>query len=127
VNRGADLVALAGRVLLSSIFLVSGWGKLMAPTATTRMMAGLGLPLPPAAYFVTVLVELGAGLAVLLGLRTRLAALVLALFCVATAFLVHYHPGDRMQMINFAKNLAIAGGFLQLIAWGPGRWSVDRR
>ena len=52
---------------------------------------------------------------------------MLAAFCVATAVMVHYHPGDRSQMINFWKNLAMTGGFLQIVAVGPGRWSVDRR
>ena len=58
---------------------------------------------------------------------SRAAALVLAIFCLLTAAMVHYHPADRMQMINFWKNLTMAGGFLQIVAWGAGRWSVDRR
>jgi putative oxidoreductase len=127
MSRRADLIALVGRVLLAAIFLTSGWGKLMNPGGTIQYFAGLHLPLPPVAYFVVVLVELGGGLAFLLGFRARWAALALAAFCVATAVMVHYHPGDRAQMINFWKNLAMAGGFLQVVAWGAGRWSVDRR
>lgn len=127
MSRRADLIALLGRILLAAIFITSGWGKLMNPGGTIQSFAGLHVPLPPLAYFVTVLVELGGGVALLLGFRARWAALVLAALCVATAVLVHYHPGDRSQMINFWKNLAMTGGFLQIVAWGAGRWSVDRR
>jgi putative oxidoreductase len=127
MSRQADLIALLGRVLLAAIFLNSGWGKLMNPTGTIQNFAGLGLPIPPLAYFLTVIVELLGGLAFLTGFRARWAALVLAGFCVLTAVIVHYHPHDRMQMINFWKNIAMTGGFLQVVAWGPGRWSVDRR
>jgi putative oxidoreductase len=127
MSRGTDLIALVGRILLAAIFVTSGWGKLMNPSGTIGQFAGLHLPVPPLAYFLTVLVELAGGILLLLGYRVRPVALALALFCVATAVMVHYHPGDRTQMINFWKNLAIAGGFLQIVAWGAGRWSGDRR
>ena len=122
-----DLVALVGRMLLAAIFLVSGWAKLMNPAGTIQYFTTLGLPIPPLTYFVTVAVELFGGIAFLIGFRARWAALVLAVFCILTAVMVHYHPNDRGQMINFWKNIAMTGGFLQVMAWGPGRWSVDRR
>jgi len=68
----------------------------------------------------------GGGVALLLGFWTRAVSVVLALFCLATAYAVHYVPSDVSQMINFWKNLAMTGGLLQLVAWGAGAWSVDR-
>lgn len=73
------------------------------------------------------LVEVLGGLAVLVGFRARWAGVVLAVWCIATAFAAHYHPGDRNNMIHFMKNVCMAGGFLQLAAWGAGRFSVDLR
>ena len=80
-----------------------------------------------AAYIVAVVVELGGGLAILLGWRTRWVALGMAAYCLATAVIAHWHPNDGGQMINFWKNVAMAGGFLQLVAWGAGSFSLDRR
>ena len=117
---------LLSRVLMAAIFVQGGINKAMAPTATMAMMARYSLPLPGAAYAVALLVEIGAGIAFLIGWKARHAALVLAIWCVATAFVAHYHPDDRGQMIHFMKNLCMAGGFLQIVAYGAGRFSVDR-
>jgi putative oxidoreductase len=121
----SGLVPLLGRLLMSVIFIGSGWSKLMTAGPSIQYMAAQGLPAPDVAYGVSVVCELGGGLLILFGLQTRAAALVLAIFCVATAFIAHLHPGDMMQMINFMKNVCMAGGFLQLFAWGAGTWSVD--
>ena len=72
------------------------------------------------------LIEIGCGILVLIGFRARLAAIVLAGWCIATALAAHNHPEVREQMINFMKNVSMAGGFLQVAAFGPGRFSVDR-
>jgi putative oxidoreductase len=122
-----DWVGLLGRVLMSAIFISAGYSKATAPTATMAMMGHYGLPLPGAAYAVTLIVELGVGIMFLLGYRARLTALVLAVWCIATAMVAHYHPGDTGQMIHFMKNVCMAGGFLQVVAFGAGRFSVDRR
>ncbi len=114
-SQYSDAVALAGRVLLSAIFLLIGY------------IAAAGLPLPQLAYALAVLIELGGGLALLAGYQTRIAAAALALFSVAAAFGFHANFGDQNQMVHFLKNLAIAGGLLQLVAFGSGRWSVDAR
>ncbi len=123
----AAIVALVGRVLMSAIFLQSGFAKAMTSTATIAYFEKLTLPNPPLAYAVTVAVELIGGLAILAGWKTKPAALVLAFWCVATAMVAHYNPGDRGQMIHFMKNLCMAGGFLQLFLAGAGRFSLDRR
>jgi putative oxidoreductase len=124
---GRDYLALAGRVLLAAIFISGGYGKLMGMEGAIGYITKVGLPMPTAAYWVSVVVELGGGLAILFGVQTFLASLVLAVFCLVTAFAVHLQPADMGQMINFWKNLAIAGGFLQLAAFGPGLLSVDAR
>ena len=121
-----NLTLLLARVLLSAIFLQAGFNKLMGPVSSIAYIAKLGLPVPQATWALTVAVELIGGLMILVGFRTRLAAPILAVFCVVTAFAAHYHPGDTGQMIHFMKNLAIAGGFLQLAATGPGRYAIGR-
>ncbi len=89
-------------------------------------MRHYGLPMPGAAYAVALMVEIGVGILFLVGYRARLTALVLAAWCIATALVAHYHPGDTGQMIHFMKNVCMAGGFLQVVAFGAGRISVDR-
>ena len=124
---GPNALALLGRILMSAIFIQGGVEKAMAPAATIADFGHVKLPLPQLAFFVAVLVEVLGGVAVLVGYRTRWAGVLLAVWCVLTALAAHYHPGDRNNMVHFMKNLCMAGGFLQLAAWGAGRFSVDRR
>jgi putative oxidoreductase len=127
MTTGSPWVILLGRVLMSFIFIHGGINKAMAPAATMAYFAKLSLPMPGAAYALTLLVEIGAGIAFLIGWKAKWSALVLAIWCVATAFAAHYHPDDAGQMIHFMKNMCMAGGFLQVVAFGAGRFSVDRR
>jgi putative oxidoreductase len=119
-----DTVTLAARLMIALIFLIAGWGKLGAGYAGTQQyMASVGLPgmlLP-----LVILTELGGGLAVLIGLFTRVAAVALAGFTVLSALFFHTNFADQMQSIMFMKNIAIAGGFLLLAVHGPGSYSVD--
>jgi putative oxidoreductase len=119
----SDWLGLLGRILMSAIFIWAGYNKAVTPSATMAMMGHYGLPLPGAAYAVTLIVELGFGIVFLIGYRARLTALVLAVWCIATAMVAHHHPGE---MIHFMKNVCMAGGFLQVVAFGAGRISVDR-
>ena len=98
------------------LFFYAGIGKLAAPAATKTYIA-TGLPYPDVAYWLAVAVEIGVAALFLLGFQTRVMAAVLALFSVATALAFH-HNGDQTQMLNFLKNLAIAGGFLQAVGFG---------
>lgn len=120
-------IVLIGRILLSAIFILSGFSKLTAIGGTAGYFASMGLPAPTIVAVVVGLVELVGGLAVLVGFRTREASWLLAIFCVASAFVAHMNWADMMQMINFQKNLAIAGGFLVLASFGPGSISIDAR
>jgi putative oxidoreductase len=115
---------IGARILMAQIFIISGFGKLTGYAGTQQYMAAAGVPgilLP-----LVILVELGGGLALLFGLWTRWVALILAGFTLATALLFHLHPGDQGQMINFMKNLAMAGGLLLFVRHGAGAVSVDR-
>jgi len=115
----------AGRVLISAIFLLSGFSKIFAFEATQGYMAAMGVPgevLPLVIAF-----EIGASAAVIIGLQTRLAALALAGFSLVTAVIFHNELGDQTQFIMFMKNIAIAGGFLFLVANGPGALAFDNR
>jgi putative oxidoreductase len=116
-----------GRLLMSIIFILSGVGKLAAPAATIGFIASTGLPLATLGYAAAVIVELGGGLLLLAGYQTRLVALVLAGFSVVTALVFHHAFGDQNQMIHFLKNVAMAGGLLQVAAFGAGAFSIDAR
>jgi putative oxidoreductase len=122
-----DWIALVGRLAMRFIFIHGGIEKAMNPTGTMGFFAKLGLPLPGAAYAVALAIEIGVGVLFLLGFRARVTALILAGWCIATAFAAHYHPGDANNMIHFWKNVCMAGGFLQIVAYGAGRLSLDRR
>ncbi len=115
---------LIGRVLLCLIFVTSGFSKLGNPAGTIAYIAHAGLPVPPAAYVVSLIVEVGGGLALLFGFLTRWVALALALFCLVTAFAVHGFA-DMNNQIHAMKNIAMAGGFLFVMAHGAGEWSID--
>lgn len=120
-----SLAAPAGRVLISLIFLTSGFNKLVNYAGTQAYMESAGVPgiLLPA----VIAVELLGGLAVVFGWHARLAAFLLAGFCLLSAFLFHANTGDQMQMILFMKNLAMAGGFLMIVSLGAGAFSLDNR
>jgi putative oxidoreductase len=119
--------ALAGRVLLAAIFLLSGFGKVVQPGPTIAYISSAGLPFPQIALAGSALVELAGGIALILGYRTRLVATILALFSIVTALVFHSDLTDQNQFIHFFKNLAMAGGLLQIVAFGSGRLSLDAR
>lgn len=116
---------LAGRILMATIFLIAGAGKIGAYAGTQGYMQAHGVPgaLLPA----VIALEIGGGLLIVAGAWTRVAALALAAFSLLAALIFHANFADAMQQINFLKNLAIAGGFLILAANGAGAWSVDAR
>jgi len=122
-----DVVALVGRILLAAIFVMSGLGKIAQPAITIGYMRAAGLPLAPVGLAVAALIEVGGGLALILGYRVRVTATLLALFALATATIFHSAFADQNQMIHFFKNVAMAGGLLQVAAFGGGRLSLDER
>ncbi|TWI57413.1 putative oxidoreductase [Pseudomonas duriflava] len=119
--------SLAGRVLLSAIFLLSGIAKINAPASMIGYIESVGLPFPTLALAIAILVEVVGSIALILGYRIRLVAAGLALFSIATALAFHNQLGDQNQFIQFFKNIAMAGGLLQIVASGAGRFSLDAR
>jgi putative oxidoreductase len=116
-----------GRVLLAAIFVISGMGKLAAPAATIGYIQSVGLPFATAGLIAAIVVELGGGVALALGYRTRLVAAVLAGFSIVTGLAFHNAIGDQNQFIHLLKNFAMAGGLLQVVAFGAGAFSIDAR
>lgn len=108
-------------------FAMSGLSKLGAYGATTAMIGAVGLPVPPLAYAVAVAVELGGGLLLITGYQARAVAAALALFSIAAAVSFHSNFADQNQMIHFLKNVMMAGGLLQIAAFGAGALSIDNR
>src|ERR1700743_507403 len=122
-----SILPFVGRILVATIFILGGFGKTAAPAATQGYIAAMGLPAPLLAYIGAVAIELGGGLLLLAGYRTKLAAAALAAFSIVTAFIFHHALADQNQMIHFLKNFAMAGGLLQFVAYGAARISVDGR
>jgi putative oxidoreductase len=118
-------VPVIARVLLATIFVFSGIGKLLAPAATIGYIQSVGLPFATLGLIAAIAVELGGGLLLALGYKTRAVAFVLALFSLATAVLFHGAVGDQNQLIHLLKNVAMAGGLLQVVAFGAGAYSLD--
>ena len=126
-----NVAALAGRILLAVIFLISGFGKIGGFEGTAGYIASKGLPMPQVVTALTIVVELGGGLLLAIGYKARWAALALAVFTLLAAIIFHdfwaAEAAQKMnQQINFLKNLAITGGMLMVFAFGPGRYSIDK-
>ena len=127
-----DVVALIGRALIALLFIPAGLSKIGGFAGTVGYIASKGMPLPEVGAAIAILVEVGVAIAFLLGYKTRIAAIVLAVFTVASGIIFHnfWAVPDAMKMaqqINFFKNLAIAGGLLAFWSFGPGRLSIDKR
>ena len=126
-KSSSDTLAIAGRIMIAAIFILSGASKLADPAGTIGYIASAGLPLPQLAFAGAATIELLGGLALVLGYRTRLVALALAIFSILAALGFHSALADQNQFIHFFKNIAMAGGLLQVVAFGGGRFSLDAR
>jgi putative oxidoreductase len=129
-GRIGDCVILAARVLLVVLFLVFGWRKLTGFEGPVAYFTQGGIPMPPVAAVIAVVMEFFGGLALLLGVATRPIALLLAVYTLATAFLGHPYwamtgAAQAGAMINFYKNVSIMGGLLLLYVTGAGKYAVD--
>jgi putative oxidoreductase len=121
------IVPAVGRLLISTIFILSGLSKVAAPAMTVGYIQSAGLPFPSLAFGIAAFIEIVGGITLLIGYRTRITAAVLFVFALATAAFFHNHFGDQNQFIHFFKNIAIAGGLLHVVAFGGGRVSLDGR
>jgi len=131
MNVQKDWATLLGRILLAVMFVVSGYGKLTGFDGTVGYIASKGLPMPQVLAGIAILIELGGGLALIMGWKTRWVALAFIVFLLVITPIFHNYwavPPEQMmgQQINFMKNVTILGGMLLLLAFGPGRYSVDK-
>jgi putative oxidoreductase len=130
MNSTSDITTLSGRILIAVIFLISGFFKVGAYAQMVGYATAVHLPAPGAAIAAAAAVELGCGLAILVGFRTRFAAWLLFLYLLPVSYFFHNFwavqgQEQQMQMVNFLKNMAIMGGLLVLSVNGAGAYSVD--
>jgi len=127
-----DGLALIGRILIAALFIPAGFGKITGFAGTVGYIGSVGLPLPQLGAAIAIVVELGLGILLLVGFKTRLSALLIAIFTLVAAVLFHNYwamEADKafINQLMFFKNLAIAGGLLAFTAFGPGRFSIDKK
>ena len=125
-------LSLIGRLLLAWLFLPAGIGKITGFAGTVGYVTSAGMPMPQVSTALAMVIEIVGGLALVLGVGTRWAALALALFTLVASFFFHNFwavPADQqmVQTLLFYKNVAIVGGLLTLAAWGAGAWSIDAK
>jgi putative oxidoreductase len=122
-----DLTLLVSRIFLTVLFLISGFGMISAPAGVAGYFASLSIPSPQLTVWLVIALKFAAGIAVLIGFQTRLAAYALAAFAVGAALVGHLNFADQNEMTQLLKDFAIAGGFLALSVAGPGVYSLDAR
>ena len=120
----ANLIDFLGRLLISALFLISAYNKIFSIDGTMSWMEGFGVP--GFLLYPTIAIEIILPLFVILGYKARFSAGILAIFCIATAFLFHFDFLDQMQTIAFFKNIGLAGGFLIIVTNGTKDWSIDK-
>ncbi len=128
----SDALSLIGRIFLAVVFVVSGFGKIAGFAGLVGAIASKGLPAAQVFAVATIVIEVGVALMLVAGWKARWAAFVLAVFTAIVTFFFHNfwavpEAQKMMEQINFMKNLAVIGGLLMVIAFGPGRLSVDKR
>jgi uncharacterized membrane protein YphA (DoxX/SURF4 family) len=119
-HSARDLIPVIARMLLSVPFIWAGYLKLVAAATYQAYFAHLGLPLPVVVWSVAIVIEIGGGLALLLGIQARVAGSILAAWCIATALVAHTDFSNPDMQVHFMKNVAMAGGFLYVAAFGAG-------
>ncbi len=132
MKSASDGLTLIGRIFLAVIFLVSGFGKIGGFQGLIGAIASKGFPMPEVFAVATIILEIGAGLMMVFGWKARWAAAALAAFTALVAFLFHNfwampEAQKVLQQSMFMKNLAMVGGLLFVMAFGPGRFSIDKR
>lgn len=131
MKNQTDALALVGRILLGLIFVLSGFQKLTGFSGAVGAIASKGLPMPEVLAVLTIIIELGAGLLLVVGLKARWAAFLIFLFIIPVSLSFHNFwtmegAAAAMNKVQFLKNLSIMGGMLMVAAFGPGRYSVDK-
>lgn len=118
---------LIGRIFLSLIFILSGFGKIGDFSVTRQYMGSVGIPLTGIMLVLAIIFELVGGFSLLLGYKARWGAGILIVFLILATGFFHLNLGDQNEMIQFMKNLAIIGGLLMVVTYGPGEFSIDNK
>ncbi len=121
----SNIFDLLGRILISSLFLISAYNKLFSIDGTMGWMEGYGVP--GLLIYPTIVLEIILPLFVIVGYKARTSSALLAIFCILTAFIFHFDFSEQIQLILFLKNISLAGGFLFIVANGTKDWSIDRK
>tara|TARA_B100000767_G_C19517615_1_gene431080 strand:- start:128 stop:514 length:387 start_codon:yes stop_codon:yes gene_type:complete len=119
----SNLIDFIGRLLISALFLLSAYNKILSIDGTMSWMEGFGIP--GFLLYPTIVLEIILPLFIIFGYQARLSAGLLSVFCITTAFIFHYDFADQMQTVAFLKNIGLAGGFLFIVANGTKDWAVD--
>ena len=120
-----NLVDLLGRILISALFLISAYNKIFSIDGSMSWMEGFGIP--GFLLYPVIVLEIILPLCIVIGYQARVAAGLLAIFCLATAFIFHLDFVNPMQKISFLKNLGLAGGFLFIVANGTRDWAFNKK
>ena len=120
----SNVFDLLGRIMISALFIISAYNKLLSIDGTISWMEGFGVP--GFLLYPTIVLEIILPIFEIVGYNARISAALLAIFCLATAFMFHLDFSDQSQKISFLKNIALAGGFLFIVANGTKDWAVDR-
>ena len=120
----ANVIDLIGRIFISALFLISAFNKIFNLEGSTSWMEGFGLP--GFLIFPAIVIEIVLPVLVIVGYQARIAAGILSIFCLMTAFIFHFDFSNQMELVSFFKNIGLAGGFLFIVANGTRDWAVDR-
>ena len=121
----SNLIDFIGRLFISALFFLSAYNKIFSIDGTMGWMEGFGIP--GFLLYPTIALEIILPLFVIIGYKARLSAGLLAIFCLATAFIFHYDFTNQMELISFLKNIGLSGGFLFIVANGTKEWSIERK
>jgi putative oxidoreductase len=120
----ANVIDLIGRIFISALFLISAFNKIFNLEGSTSWMEGFGLP--GFLIYPAIVIEIVLPVLVIVGYQARIAAGILSIFCLMTAFIFHFDFSNQMQLVSFLKNIGLAGGFLFIVANGTKDWAVDK-
>ena len=120
----ANVIDLIGRIFISALFLISAFNKIFNLEGSMSWMEGFGLP--GFLIYPAIVIEVILPVLVIVGYQARIAAGILASFCLLTAFIFHFDFSNQMQLVSFLKNIGLAGGFLFIVANGTKDWAVDK-
>ena len=120
----SNLIDFSARILISVLFLISAYNKIFNIESSMNWMSGYGVP--GILIYPTILLEILLPVMIIIGYKVRIAAGLLSIFCLLTAFIFHFDFADQIQLILFLKNIGLAGGFLFIVVNGTKEWSLDK-